>query len=79
MHGQQNIKVQLHLALHVDERSTSHFSHYTPKEIASGAHWTEGYVGPTASLNVLEKDLFPRQERKPVLSIPEPYHDTDWD
>jgi len=32
------VEAQQHTALHADVRSTSHFSHFTPEERASGAH-----------------------------------------
>jgi hypothetical protein len=43
------------LALDGDEWSASHPGRFTPGEIVPGTHWIEGWVGPRASLDVVEK------------------------
>jgi len=45
----------LTLALNGGERSASHHGHYTPREKATGTHWTGGWVGPRASLEAVVK------------------------
>jgi hypothetical protein len=44
---------------------------FTPGEIASGTHWIGGWVGPRASLDVMEKrEIFPLSGIEPRPSSP---------
>ena len=57
----RGVKVQHHLfltlALYGGEQSSSCLDWFTLAKGALATHWTEGWVGPTASLDVLEKSL----------------------
>jgi hypothetical protein len=56
------IHVFLTSALDGGERSSSHPGHITPGERATGTHWIEGWVGPRAGLNDVE--------RRKILPLP---------
>jgi len=53
-------------ALDGGEWSASHIGHFTPKETAPDTHWTGGWVGPRAVLDVVVKRKIPspRWERE---------------
>jgi hypothetical protein len=54
----------LTLALDGDERSASHPDRFTPRERASGTHWTGGWVGPRAVLDAVLKRKIPSPSRE---------------
>jgi hypothetical protein len=43
------------LALDADEWSASHFNHFIPGGRVPGIHWTGGWVGHRASLDMVVK------------------------
>jgi len=65
------------LVLDGGERSASHPGHFTPRERAPGNHWTGGWVGPRAGLDMVVKrkisspfqDSNPQSTRFPIYII----------
>jgi hypothetical protein len=63
----------LTLALNGGEWSASRF-YFTPEETAPGTHYIQGWVGPRAGLDVMEKRKIscPYQELNPDLMVIQP-------
>jgi hypothetical protein len=60
-------------ALNRGEWSPSHPSHFSPGERAPGMHWIEGWVGPRASLDPMEK-----RKNSPHCQESNPSHSEPW-
>jgi hypothetical protein len=74
-YGRVGVEIQVFLtfALAGREWSASRPGRFIPDERAPGTHWIEGWVGPTASLDDMEKILDPTRSRTPALLSSSPW------
>jgi hypothetical protein len=66
-------------ALDGGERSASHPDYFTPEEVAWGASWTGGWVGPRAGMEAMTNGKeSPYRNSNPRSSSPWHNHCADW-